>query len=202
VVEHDGSVEIEWRPPFEVIESAVIVKDGFEVEATGAKRSDREVPEHPNLDYDRIAYDLGQKGTGMLRVTVSGLLRTNPIYRWLGVGFGTVLVVALVVGLVLRPKGDTRARLSRRRDDLLAALEQRRSEAERRRLVSALDRIYRQLDALDAFEAKAAAGRKGDGGGGPPAATKVEPEAAAKVEPKAATKVEPEAAKGSDATAG
>jgi hypothetical protein len=65
-----------------------------------------------------------------------------------------VLSVVLGLGLALRPGGDTRARLIRRRDQLLTALEQRRSEAERRRVVAALDRIYRQLDALAALETK------------------------------------------------
>ena len=157
VVEHDGEIAIDWTPPFEVIESAIIVKDSFELEAPGAKRSARPVPEQPGLDYERVAWELGQKGTGTIHATVGGLLRSDRRFAWVGIVLGSVLGLVLVAGLLLRPKGDTRARLLRRREDLLAALEQRRSEAERRRLVAALDRIYRQLDALDAFEAKAKA---------------------------------------------
>jgi hypothetical protein len=177
VVDHDGEVVIDWTPPFEVIESAIILKDSLELEAPGAKRSDREVPQQPGLDYERVAYELGQKGTGTLHVSVTGLLRTKRIYRWMGIGLAGTLGLVLVVGLALRPRGDTRARLPRRRDELLAALGERRSEAERRRLVAALDRIYRQIDAIDSFAAKAA--RKGDPHGGPPDA----PKANAKGEP-------------------
>jgi hypothetical protein len=157
VVEHDGELAIDWTPPFEVIESAIIVKDTLEVEAPGAKRSDRELPPQAGLDYVRVAYELGHKGTGTAHVRVKGLRRTDRRFAWIGVGLGAVLAVVLVLGLVLRPAGDTRARLLRRRDQLLAALGSARSAGERRRLVGALDRIYRQLDALDAFETRAKA---------------------------------------------
>jgi hypothetical protein len=153
IVEHDGGIEIEWTPPFEVVDSAIIVADGWQVQAPGAKRSSHPVPEQPGLDYVRVAYELGQKGTGTVSVAVTGLRRTERIYAWLGLAFAAVLGAVLVLGLVLRPRGDTRARLVRRRDELLAALDERRSEGERRRLVAALDKIYRQLDALDAFGA-------------------------------------------------
>lgn len=158
VVEHDGEVDFEWTPPFKLIQSAIVVKETFEVVAKGSTRSDRPVPEHPSLDYERVAYELGQTGTGTVTAVVKGLVTTNRLYRWIGLGVATVLGSALVLGLLLRPRGDTRARLLRRRDQLLAALEEGRREAERRRLVAALDRIYRQLDALEAFEAKSKAG--------------------------------------------
>jgi len=167
VVDHDGEIMIDWSPPFEVIESAVIVKDSLELDAKGARRSDRKVPEQPGLDYERVAYELGQKGTGTIHVTVTGLLRSKRVYRWMGLAIASTLGLVLVLGLVLRPMGDTRARLVRRRDQLLAALEERRSESERRRLVAALDRIYRQLDALDSFAAKSKPAAKPE----PPTAT-------------------------------
>jgi hypothetical protein len=154
VIEHDGEIEIDWTPPFQVVESAIVVKESFEVDAPGAKRSTRPVPAQQGLDYERVAYELGQKGTGTQRVTVTGLRRTDRRFAWVGMGIGAVLSVVLGLGLALRPGGDTRARLIRRRDQLLTALEQRRSEAERRRVVAALDRIYRQLDALAALETK------------------------------------------------
>jgi hypothetical protein len=170
VVEHDGEIVIDWTPPFQVIESAIVVKESFEVDAPGAKRSERPVPEQQGLDYQRVAYELGQKGTGTLRVTVKGLSRTDRRFAWMGIGIGAVLGVVLVLGLALRPRGDTRTRLLRRRDVLLTALEQRRSESERRRVVAALDRIYRQLDALDALAAKTKIKAFGAGGDDPPAA--------------------------------
>lgn len=156
VVDHDGEVVIDWTPPFEVIESAMVVKESLGLEAPGAKRSDRPVQPQQGLDYARVAYELGQKGTGTIHVAVTGLRRTNQVFRWVGIGLGSVLGLVLVLGLALRPSGDARARLLRRRDELLGALEQPRSPGDRRRVVAALDRIYRQLDALDVLAAKLA----------------------------------------------
>lgn len=155
VVDHSGEIVLDWTPPFEVIESAIVVKESLEIDAPGAKRSRRPVPEQAGLDYVRVAYELGQKGTGTVHVGVKGLRRTNRTFAWIGLGIAGVLGAVLVLGLVLRPKGDARARLERRRDELLAALGQPRSPSERQRLLTALDRIYRQLEALEAFEAKA-----------------------------------------------
>ncbi|MCX4239847.1 hypothetical protein [Paraliomyxa miuraensis] len=154
VVEHDGALEFDWPPPFEVIESAVVLKESMTLEAPGATRSDRELPPQAGLDYARVAYDLGQKGRGALQLRVEGLLRTPRLYRQLGIGVGLMMLVVLVAGLARTRSGDTRARLTKRRDELLAALERGADERERTRIITALDRIYRQLDALDALGRK------------------------------------------------
>lgn len=176
VIEHDGEIAIDWTPPFEVIESAIIVKDSFELDAPGAKRSERPVPEQPGLDYQRVAYELGQKGTGTVHAVIHGLRRTDRRFGWIGIALGATLGVVLVLGLALRPTGDTRARLLRRRTQLLVALDLSHSATERRRLVAALDRVYRQIDALDAFDAKAKvsaqAPARGPGAQGPGAAAR------------------------------
>lgn len=155
VIEHDGELEIDWAPPFEVIESAIVLKDSMELEAPGAVRSDRELPPQPGLDYTRAAYELGQKGRGAVQLKVKGLLRTPRVFRQIGLVLGVVMLVVLVLGLALRPVGDARARLVRRRDELLAALQGGLGGRERQRAIAALDRIYRQIDALDALAKKA-----------------------------------------------
>lgn len=152
VVEHDGELEIDWTPPFEVVESAIVLKDTMELDAPGAKPSDRELKPQPGLDYARVAYELGHKGRGSVRLTVRNLLRTETRFRAAGMIIGVVMGLVLVLGLLLRPTGDTRTRLRRRRDQLLEALAKGAEGRERKRLVTALDRIYRQLDALDAMD--------------------------------------------------
>ena len=151
-LEHDGEIELDWAPPFEVIDSLMVLKDSMTLEAPGATRSELDPSPQPGLDYTRVAYDLGQKGRGPVRAVVKDLLRTETRFRMTGVVLGVVMALVLALGLVLRPGGDTRTRLQRRRDALLAALEQDRSARDRTRIVTALDRIYRQLDALDALE--------------------------------------------------
>jgi len=148
VVDHDGSIEFEWTPPFEVMESAIVLPDSHELEASGSKASDRELSEQMGLDYVRVPYELGQKGKGTIGFRVTGLRRTEQMFRWIGIGGGAVLALVLLVGVQLRSRGDTRARLLKRRDELLAALETRRTRSQRERVIAALDRVYHQLDAL------------------------------------------------------
>ncbi|MCA9706015.1 MAG: carboxypeptidase regulatory-like domain-containing protein [Myxococcales bacterium] len=149
VLAHDGEIELEWTPPFEVVQSAVILSDEHTLDAPGATISERELNDQPGLDYVRVPYELGQKGFGAVRFTVSGLRRTDPRFRWIGLVGGSLLGLVLVLGLVMRPRGDARARLQRRRDELLAALEAPRTKAQRERIIAALDQVYRQLDVLD-----------------------------------------------------
>ncbi|MEM7157798.1 MAG: hypothetical protein AAF799_33470 [Myxococcota bacterium] len=151
---HDGTIELDWAPPFQIIESAVVVSDQLTLDAPGAKRSEREIPDQPGLDYTRVAYELGQQGTGPVRATVSGLRGTERIYAKIGIVVGLALALVALIGVVTAPRGTAQARLERRRDALLAALETSRDERKRRRMVAALDRVYRQLGALEALADK------------------------------------------------
>lgn len=170
VIDHDGSIEFDWEPPFEVMESTVVVSTAHTLEASGAKRSEQEVPDQAGLDYVRELWELGQKGTGAVRFSVSGLRRTDQRFAQIGIWGGAALGFVLLLGVGMRPEGDTRNRLLRRRDELLAALDTRRTRAQRERVVAALDRVYRQIDALDevAADAGGKATGKGMGKGGHP----------------------------------
>ncbi|MEM9459896.1 MAG: Ig-like domain-containing protein [Myxococcota bacterium] len=149
VIEHDGAIEFDWKPPFEVVESVAVVSDAHVLDAPGATRSEEEIPDQAGLDYVRVPWTLGQKGNGALRFSVSGLRRTDQRFTQIGLWGGATLGLVLLLGIALRPQGDTRSRLLRRREELLAALEIRRTQSQRERVIAALDRVYRQLDALD-----------------------------------------------------
>lgn len=149
---HGGQIHIDWTPPFPVIESALIISDQLELDAPGAKISDRPVPERPGLDYIRVAHELGQSGTGPIRAEVSGLRQTEKLFGLIAMVAALVVAVVVVVALALTPRRDARQRLLAQRDELLAAVERTRDRAKQRRMVTALDRVYRQLAALDALE--------------------------------------------------
>ncbi|MEX1362902.1 MAG: hypothetical protein AB1Z98_07240 [Nannocystaceae bacterium] len=151
---HGGQVHIDWTPPFPVIESALVISDQLELDAPGAKISDRKVPERPGLDYIRVAHELGQSGTGPIVAEVSGLRQTEKLFGLIALAAALVVVVVVVIALALTPRRDARKRLLAQRDELLAAVERTRDRAKQRRMVTALDRVYRQLAALDELERK------------------------------------------------
>lgn len=152
---HGGEVVIDWTPPFQVIESALILSDQLELDAPGAKPSDREVPARPGLDYTRVVFELGQEGTGPVRATVTGLRQTEKLFGWIALAVAGLVLLVVVAMLAITPRRSARERLERRRDELLDGLGWARDDAQRRRMVTALDRIYRKLDALDALRSSA-----------------------------------------------
>lgn len=147
---HGGELDFNWVPPFTLIESAIILSEDLTLYAEGAKPSEREFPPRPGLDYTPIAYTLGQTGTGPVTLHVEGLRQTDKIFAHIAIGVGVLMLLVVGAGVVLAPSRDPRVRLTARRDTLLEALSTVRSEAQRKRLVAALDRVYRQLDALAA----------------------------------------------------
>ncbi len=150
VVEHSGTVELNWTPPFDVAESVVIASDKLEVDAPNVEKADRPVPEQAGLDYTRVAWVLGQRGKGAVQASVRKLRRTDPTFRTIATGVGGMLGLVVLGGLAFRPRGGTRARINARREQLMAALVVCEEPRRRRRLIAALDRVYRQTEALDA----------------------------------------------------
>lgn len=149
---HGGEVVIEWTPPFQLIESALVMSDALTLDAPGAKPSDRELPERPGLDYTRVAYELGQQGTGPVQATVTGLRQTEKVFGWIAMTVSLLVLGVVTVALAVAPHRNARQRLEQQRDQLLAALERTRDPAKRKRMVVVLDRIYRKIDALDALQ--------------------------------------------------
>lgn len=91
-----------------------------------------------------------------LEIVVEGLPRRSRVWPWTAWALLGVTGLGLVVGLGLRPRVGVRGALLARRDALLAelvALEQTKlpaaeREAERARLLAALDGIYRRLEGI------------------------------------------------------
>lgn len=148
LVEHGGEVRFDWQSPFELVETSVLVADDQELDAPGAREG-----ESPPQMPDKSAYLLGPRQRGAtIEFSIAGLPTTNPIFRRLGVVLAGLMGLAVVIGIVSKPRRSTRDRLLRRRDELLAHLEQLGDDtdpARRRQIMVALDRTYRQLRALD-----------------------------------------------------
>jgi hypothetical protein len=145
LVEHDGDAELVWSTPLDSLETSVLVGPGMRLEAEGAKPSDHESPIP-----EKVIYLMGPRAPGAeLDMTIAGLPTRNPVYRIIAAIIGTLLVGLTMAMVVLRPRADARTRLLARRDELLAVLEHAAADPGRRtRVITALDRVYRQLDAL------------------------------------------------------
>ncbi|HET6581962.1 MAG TPA: hypothetical protein VFG69_00920 [Nannocystaceae bacterium] len=145
IVEHDGSVEIEWTAPFELMESGVLVSASQTLDAPGARPSDKEsqVP-------DKTSYLLGKRRLGEpVKFALGGLPVRDSLYKqiaWIG---ALLIGLAGAIAVLSRPTGDVRVRLRARRDELLAQLESAPEGEARQLVVAALDRVYRQLEVLE-----------------------------------------------------
>ncbi|MEE9385583.1 MAG: hypothetical protein V3V08_19410 [Nannocystaceae bacterium] len=92
-----------------------------------------------------------RRGGVALAFSVVGLPAHDPLFRYLGLGFAGVIVIACALGFFLANSVGPRQALLRRRDALLArarALEPERDARAYAETVRILDRIYRQLDGL------------------------------------------------------
>ncbi len=148
LVDHDGTAEIDWEPPFALVETSVLVGADQTLTATGARASDQK--DGPS---EKTSQLLGPRRVGeVVEFTIGGLPVRNPIYRWIGA------IVASVIGLVglgavmSRPMANSHVRLQTRRDELLATLDKTPDGPARERIITALDGVYRQLDAVKAAD--------------------------------------------------
>lgn len=147
LLEHTGTAEIRWKSPFEIMEARAVVAPGLKVER-GAKGGPVR-PQHGGVADDYDVYDLGDVSRGQaFDVAVSGLVTRPRVYQRLGVGIGMFVALACGVAFALRPRASLRERLVRRRDVLLRKLDATTDPRERSALISALDQIFHQLDAL------------------------------------------------------
>jgi hypothetical protein len=148
LIEHDGSVQFDWHTPFELIESSVLVAEGQELQAAGATEG-----EPPPQMPDKSAWLLGPRPAGaQLQFSIGGLPTTNPLFRQLALWLAVLMALAAAIGVVATPRRSARDRLVRERDQLLAHLEQLGNDGSpqrRQQLMTTLDRVYRQLRALD-----------------------------------------------------
>jgi hypothetical protein len=147
VVEHDGDVEIEFKTPFDLIETSVMVGASQTLEATGATRRDGESP-IPT----KTLWVMGARAPEVpLSFGIGGLPVRTPIYRRVAMYGGIAIALALGFAVVTRVRSNRRDHLVARRDSLLRTLEGLGPNDERRRagVVAALDHVWRQLDALE-----------------------------------------------------
>lgn len=141
VEEHDGTVELEWHAPFEVVQSSVLIDDTLTLNHPGATKSDRKI----NVP-DASVWDVPP--TQAVSFSISGLPIRNPVFRILAFVIGFSLMLVAIIVIVVGRHDDPRTRLERRRDALLALLANDKPPARRDRIVAALDRTYRLLDGL------------------------------------------------------
>lgn len=147
LLEHDGTVELKWSSPFQVLEARAVVAPGLKV-ARGAKGGPVR-PQHGGEADDFDVYDLGAMSLGQpFDVAVDGLVTRPRLYQRLGIGLGLAVLFACGAAFALRPRASLRERLTRRRDALLRKLDATADAGERARLIAALDQVFYQLDAL------------------------------------------------------
>lgn len=147
--EHDGDLEIDWEPPFSLIRAGVIVDKEQTLVATGMTKSDRDPPD------DKVELWELPTGGGAVQFTVEELPIRNPVFRYLATVFGILLALIAGAAIALTPRRSAKERLLARRTELLGLLKGAPAGSRRDRIVAALDRVYRQIDALDGTSAKA-----------------------------------------------
>lgn len=153
IVEHNGTIDVSWASPFEVIQTSVLVGEDLElkVEPTPEKADDKG---GPNPEEPREMYLLGERAAGeTVEFQMTGFVRSDPTYRYLGGAGGILMLILVVVAIVAQPRGTLRERTIARRDELLTMLASLQPDSPTRpKIVTALDRIFRQLRALDEVE--------------------------------------------------
>ncbi|MFO7566334.1 MAG: prealbumin-like fold domain-containing protein [Enhygromyxa sp.] len=176
-IEHDGTLEIDWSTPFPLVDDAsvVVVPERLRVSkgVAGAPEINPHAAAEP-IEIYRLGHERFEPGLCDLLVQsgypcptehwrgndISIVVEDLPIRSrvWWIVAWSLFGAAALgvIAGVALRRRVEPREALLQRRDALMAelvALDERgvdNSEArqERARMLRALDRIYRQLEAL------------------------------------------------------
>jgi hypothetical protein len=142
---HDGTARLRWEPPFHVVQGTVLVGPKFELDATGSEATDLESPIP-----DKIVYTLPEVSVGSaIELELSGLRTQDPTFERIAIVVGAAIGLATFIAFVLFPRGSLRDRLLARRAELLERLAADPHGKDRDRILRTLDRIYRQLDAID-----------------------------------------------------
>ena len=100
---------------------------------------------------------LGTRKRGeVVEFSIGGLPIRDPTPRRVALWAALAIGFAAAIGVLSRPRSDLRVRLKARRDALLGQLDGMPEGEARKKIVTALDRVYRQLEALDRSAAKTA----------------------------------------------
>ncbi|TPV96772.1 MAG: hypothetical protein B7733_02960 [Myxococcales bacterium FL481] len=175
LMRHDGELELDWHAPFPINDARASMQTELRVESGAAgppEAPKSEVHGPPVYLYPltvdeyvdgpcQQAWKAGSadacdaadtSGGAAIGFVVAGLPAQSPLFRYLAIGVGGLLAVAVAVGLVAGGRVTQRDSLLRKRDALLARVQTLDAERDRGRFdraIAALDRIYRQLDALE-----------------------------------------------------
>lgn len=158
LLDHGGDVDLSWKPPFAVQEASVVLPKEFTlVEPAGVAA--KPLPQSDDVS----VYGLGAKPLGTtVEVEVEGLPTRPRVFRWIGIGVGLTLVLVAGIAIATRPRGGLTQTLEARKQALFAELDrvvEAGDEAERARILTALDRVYRELEALGGSSSKGATGQ-------------------------------------------
>lgn len=155
LVPHDGAFELEWTPPFHVVQGSVLVGPAFTLTAKGAEETDLESPIP-----DKVVWTLPEVSLGSsIQFGMSGMKTQDPTFELVAIALGILIMLATFVAFAFVPRQKLRDRLLERRSLLLSRLAAEPKSSDRERILRTLDRIYRQLDALRDHAPPGLAGR-------------------------------------------
>jgi hypothetical protein len=149
LLEHDGTARLTWTPPVPLLEVTIVTPGGLVLEAAGAEQQPA-----GDAGGGMAVYRLGPLAAGSpLEVTASGFPVRSPILRRIGAGTSLAMVLGVVIAIALGRRRTAREQLLEHRDELLRMLDENErqggQESGRTRIIEVLDRVYRQLDAMD-----------------------------------------------------
>jgi len=149
LLEHDGTARLRWTTPLPLLETTMVVPRGLVLEVVGAEQEPA-----GDAGSGMDIYRLGPVAAGdSLELTVSGFPVRSPLLRQIGAGLSLAMVLGVVLAIVLGRHRSTREQLLEHRDELLRMLDdmerQGSAESDTARIVEVLDRVYRQLDAIE-----------------------------------------------------
>jgi hypothetical protein len=142
---HEGAFELDWKPPFHVIQGSVLVGPSFTLTAKDAEATELESPIP-----DKVVWTLPEIPLGSpVKFEMSGLKTQDPTFerigRWVAIALGLVTFIAFAI----HRRQTVRERLVARKAELLNRLAASPNAPDRDRIIRTLDRIYRQLEAVD-----------------------------------------------------
>ncbi|MBV1861319.1 MAG: hypothetical protein KUG77_23070 [Nannocystaceae bacterium] len=143
--EHDGSVDLEWTAPFDLVQASVLQDERLELVAEGKKPGD-----HASPIPGRVVWTLPQYSRGeTISFSMTNLRHRDPLVEniawWSLGGFGLITMFGL-----MRARPTKKDQLQAQRDRLLEELEAAKGDtAQSEALLSELDRVIRQLEVLE-----------------------------------------------------
>ncbi len=143
--EHDGSLELDWVAPFDLVQTSVLQDERLELIADGKKLGD-----HASPIPGRVVWTLNQFSRGeRVSFTMTNLRHRDPTIERIAwgslAGFGLITVFGL-----MRARPSKKEQLVAQRERLLKELESAKGDLPlSESLLSELDRVIRQLEVLE-----------------------------------------------------